>query len=95
MIVSMVTVHFLHNKRMMDLTENMSHKDAHELFVSGHAGTTVSEIAVIISSCPVAVLLREVVRRALLNRRWSLNPRQVVIKYWLSFRSGCLIHNGT
>ena len=65
---------FLHNKHMMDITGNMSHKEAHEMFVSGHAGTTVSEIAVIISSCPVAVLLREVARRAL-NRRRALNPR--------------------
>ena len=58
----------------MDITRNLSYKEAHEIFVSGHTGTTVSEISVIASIGPVAVLLRNVIRRAL-NRQQSLNLR--------------------
>ena len=49
----------------MGAAANISHKEAHELFVSGHEGTGVGEISVIACSCPIAVLLRNVVRRAL------------------------------
>jgi len=58
----------------MDTTTNMSYKEAHEIFVSGHAGTTVSEISVMACSGPVAVLLRNVACRAL-NRQMSLQLR--------------------
>jgi len=57
---------------VMAITENVSYKEAHEIFVSGHAGTTVSEISVIVFSCPVAILLRNAIRHAL-NRQGSLN----------------------
>jgi len=58
----------------MDTTGNISEKEAHEIFVSGHSGTTVGEISVIVSSGPVAVLLRSVVRLAL-KRCGSLHVR--------------------
>jgi len=58
----------------MDAEGNMTYKEAHELFVSGHGGTTVSEISVIASSGPVAVLLRNVVRLAL-KRQMPLHLR--------------------
>ena len=59
----------------MDTTGNISYKEAHEIFMSGHRGTTVSDISVITLSCPVAVLLRNVVIHALnRNRQGSLNP---------------------
>jgi len=59
----------------MDVAGNVSYKEGHEIFMSGHTGTTVSEISVITLSCPVAVLLRNVVVRALnRNRQGSLNP---------------------
>jgi len=59
----------------MDTTANISYKEAHERFVSGQTGTTVSEISVIACSGPVAVLLRNTVCRAL-NRQtsWHLRP---------------------
>jgi len=58
----------------MDTTGNLSYKEAHELFVSGHSGTSVSDISIIAASAPVAVLFRDVARRAL-NRQGSLNFR--------------------
>ena len=58
----------------MDVTRNMSYKEAHEMFVSGHTGTTVSEISVIVCSGPVSVLLRDVVRRAL-NKQGLMSLR--------------------
>jgi len=58
---------------MMDITGNISYKEAHEIFVSGHTGTTVSEISVIASSGPASVLLGYAVKRAL-NRHGALNP---------------------
>ena len=59
---------------MIDMAANISYKEAHELFVSGHTGTTVSEISVIACSGPVAVLLRNVVCREL-NRQMSVQLR--------------------
>ena len=58
----------------MDITGNMSNKEAHEMFVSGHTGTSQSEISVIASSAPIAVLLRIAVRHVL-NRQTSLHMR--------------------
>jgi len=46
---------------------NVSHKEAHELFVSGHSGTTVSEIAILATIAPVAVLTRSVLWRAIVR----------------------------
>jgi len=59
---------------MMDMSRNVSYKEAHEIFISGHTGTSISEISVLASSAPVAVLLRGAVRRAL-KRQESLNLR--------------------
>jgi len=58
----------------MDTADDMSYKAAHERFVSGHTGSSVSEISVIACSGPVAVLLRNVVCRAL-NRHTSWHLR--------------------
>jgi len=60
--------------RVMDIRGNLSYKEAHEMFVSGHSGTTVAEVSLIAFSCPVAVLLRNAVRHAL-NRHGSLSLR--------------------
>jgi len=59
---------------MMNITGNISYKEAHEIFISGHTGTTLSEIFVLTFVCPVAVLLRGAIRYAL-RRQGSLNVR--------------------
>jgi len=62
----------------MDTAGNVSYKEAHEMFVSGHTGSTVTEISLIAFSCPAAVLLRNAIRHSL-NGQGSLSLRYVIL----------------
>ena len=69
-------------------SSNMSYKQAHEHFVSNLNGTSMSDIAVIVSSAPIAVLLRTFllafIAKYCCNRhgQTSVRGRGQLLKIW-------------
>ena len=64
----------------------MSYKDVKENFVSGHTGTSLSEIALVVSSAPLGLLLRNE-----LQSFTQIKGHWLVCHYTINIRQGCVM----
>ena len=55
-----------------NLSMNLTYKEEHEMFVSGHEGTTIAEVSVVSLVAPTSVILRNCMRNWILGTKSTL-----------------------